>query len=273
MIGMPKFNTEHLFHIDEQTGKVYLSPVALKQGNYRAGDRLLLTISVESRPLHSDAEELVENAVCQLSIRLVERDFTIILPMAHLPIERIFFEFLNPQRESYLPRNFEINGVKIAVQDLIESTRSRQNLHYYLLVQVESLKPVDLELFGDLWRNYSSLNRYLAEFKSDIGLIEKQPESESRQANDRPDLFGADSVVFYHNWLFWLLVAIGALLLAILTAFMYCIGQNKKRQPDLKYAIQIIKQLLMINFRLNKFQIFITLGWVSIYGVLMLIVF
>lgn len=227
MIGTPQFTAEHLFHIDEQTGKVYVSPVALKQGNYRPGDRLLLTISVESRPLHSDAEELVENAVCQLSVRLVERDFTIILPMAHLPVDRIFFEFLNPQRESYLPRNFEINGVKIAVQDLIESTRFRPNLHYYLLVQVESLKPVDLELFGDLWRNYSSLNRYLAEFKSDIGLIEKQPESESRQM-DRS--FPDDNLPFYHNWLFWLLVAIGVLLLAILTAFMYCISQNKKKQ-------------------------------------------
>jgi hypothetical protein len=211
---------------------VYISRRALKEAQYGPGDRLLLTIVAESRPtnaiIDSVGDDLIENAVCQLSIRLTDRDYTLVLPMsARMPFDRIYQEYLNPLKTSYLPREFEADGVRIAVQDLIEKqSRTHQ---YYMLVQVESgngMKPVDLDAFAELWKNYSSGSGN-GRFLGEVVERETRAEFEPRQSEG-----SRDDTPFYLNWLFWLLVLIGVLLFAILVLFVFCIKITKQQRKD-----------------------------------------
>lgn len=220
-----------MFTIDEQSGKVFITREAIKRGNYQVGDRFILTLSVES---HTSYDTTVENAVCQLSVRLTDKDYTFVLPMSRFSLDRILFEYLNPLRERYLPRTFEADGVKIAVQDLIEPKTQQQNeapkTEHYLLVQVETangLKPVDLDLFADMWKNYSKSNKYFDEFRE--GLIERRPESKSSHVDIAKGGFGHTSH-FYGNWLFWLLALIAVLLFGIMIFFVLGLKKTKKQQ-------------------------------------------
>jgi hypothetical protein len=90
-------------------------------------------------------------------------------------------------------------------------------------------KQVDLDLFINMWKNYSSSNTYLRELTNN-GFIDRQPVEEAR-VMDPYDQFDYNKP-FYTNWLFWLLAIIGLLLVLILVFFICCLKQTKKQQKE-----------------------------------------
>lgn len=215
--GLSMTNAKWIFTIDELTGKVYGNRAALKQIGFKVGDRFILTIEAVSKNFYNDE---TENAITQLNVRLTEKDYTFMLPMKHVKVEKIVFEYLNPLKPGYLPRLLEADGIKVAVQDLVNS---QSKASHYLFVQIETLNGRQ-SLNLDTLRNYTITNKYLNDFLEQI--IEREPLSERRKLE--PDYGINFSGPFYTHWLFWLLFIIGLLLITILAFIVLCFKSNKK---------------------------------------------
>lgn len=216
----------HLFSIDEVNGKIYANRDFMRKEGYQTGDRFVLTVSALSINMYSDE---TENTLTQLTVRLTDKDYSFIMPLKRVDVQEILFECLNPLKAKYIPRILEADGVKIAIQDLvpIKSLLTGETSHN-LVLQVEAKqehKTLDLDLFVNLWKNYSISNRFFNEFNG--GLIDRRPVSNARmgQPFDLYDL----SRPFYLSWLFWLLAIIGILLIVILIFFVFCIKITRKQ--------------------------------------------
>jgi hypothetical protein len=231
-------NSQILFFIDTNTGKILVNKKVLFKSSYDVGDKFILTISAACQ---TDFEINVEdeNTLTHLYIRLTEKDYTFIMPINRkFKKEEIMFNYLNPLRANYIPRVLETDGVKLSVQDLIHSTqivKKQKDLvsNYDLIFQVDTRsehKQVNLDLFVNMWKNYSAAFG-ANEFNN---FIEREPLfNQARRTIEQPlssfDIF-SDSRPFYFNWLFWLLAFIGVLLIIILVFFVCCIKLTKKQQ-------------------------------------------
>ena len=238
-----------LFLLDEINGKVYMRRERLADAEaaeaYKPGDRFILTIAASSADTTTTA---TENTLTQLTVRLTEKDYSFIMPLRkQISLNDIMFNYLNPLRVKYIPRILEADGVKISIQDLIVlassssvSSSAAAAAPSYLIIQVETKfdhKQVDLDLFIDMWRNYSSSNAYLRELNS---FIDRQPIKDARLVDDMDAVGGgsgsdfASSRPFYSSWLFWLLAIIGLLLFIILVFIVCCIKMSSKQHKQLK---------------------------------------
>ena len=210
--------------------------------SYNIGDKFVMTISATCQTdLNINIDE--ENTLTHLSIRITEKDYSFIMPInKDLQKEDIVFNYLNPLRTNYIPRVLETDGVKLSIQDLIalkvsppndfSSEEKEPKKRFDLIFQVDNKmdhNQVNLDLFVNLWKNYSASNIFLNEFSD---LVEREPQDARRVLDQSLD--GFDSRPFYFNWLFWLLCIIGILLVIILIFFFCCIKLTRKQSKKSK---------------------------------------
>jgi len=128
-----------------------------------------------------------------------------------------------------MSRIIEADGVRIAVQDLVEKKAQSE---YDLVLQLSSNidhEQAELKSFIEFWKNFSASNAYLKNFN----FIDKQPVPNAVHINPE-DMY--ESTPFYYNWLFWLLSLISVLLIIILIIFVICIKltkKDKKKNPGI----------------------------------------
>ena len=225
----------YLFLIESSTGKVFVNRNTLAKSNYKIGDRFILTISAQAQTdLDINVED--ENTVSHLTIRLTDKDYSFLLPINNnYKLDYILFNYLNPLRANYIPRVLEADGVKLSIQDLVPSKLANTNVDlsysggFNLVFQVETRndhKQVNLDLFVNMWKNYSASNIFLKELNN---FVDRQPTQNAR----RVDLLdGIDSRPFYMSWLFWLLFIIGILLIIILVFFVFCLKLTRKQHKS-----------------------------------------
>jgi hypothetical protein len=215
---------KHLFFINKNNGKVYLNRLRLT--DFQVGDKFILSISAISRSkLDSSIED---NTITELHLRLTQQDFNFILSIKG-NLDKMIFNYLNPLHNEYIARIIEADGVRIAVQDLVEKKAQSE---YDLVLQLSSNidhEQAELKSFIEFWKNFSASNAYLKNFN----FIDKQPVPNAVHINPE-DMY--ESTPFYYNWLFWLLSLISVLLIIILIIFVICIKltkKDKKKNPGI----------------------------------------
>lgn len=243
-------NRTTLFDIDSFTGKVYMNKDLVTKLDHKIGDKFILSIVATSYAANSsNVLNSYENTLTHLTVRLTERDYSFVVSIKN-SLNNILLRHLNPLKEKYIPRLLEADGVKISIQDLVPS-RLTQSLNlinndmstlndsnqqsnlYDLVMQVGTSsdhKQIDLDLFVNSWKNFSTLNRFDKDFTQLTGL---QPVEEEPLISDLNRNLYDFSRPFYLNWFFWILVIVALLVLIILGFFVNCAFMSKHHKKKL----------------------------------------